>query len=197
LPLAVFFAAFLALAAAARVGRRLSATWRRMLPFLGLLFAADWILVGAGFALLVTLRLILLAGAFVLLVATTTADELQVALESLGVPHRLAFVFVTAFSSIEMMGEEWRGILEAQRARGLSFDGATRFGPRRVAYLVPLVVPAIVLATRRAWSLNEAAAMRGFGAPKRRPHRRPSLGALDYGLLGGAAALLVVVFVLP
>jgi energy-coupling factor transporter transmembrane protein EcfT len=55
------------------------------------LFLLDWVIIGLDLAVVITLRLILLAGTFTLFFATTTPDELQRALEWLGVPYRYAF----------------------------------------------------------------------------------------------------------
>lgn len=55
---------------------------------------------------------------------------------------------------------------------------------------MPLVVPLVVLVTRRVWALNEAAATRGLESPLRRPLRVPQMSERDYLLLGLAALLL-------
>jgi energy-coupling factor transport system permease protein len=172
------------------VARRL---WR-VTPFLIVLFIVDAVFLGTRFAVLITLRLILLLAAFSLLLATTTADELRAGLERLGVPRRFAFTFATAFRSVAFFEDEWRGIVEAQKARGL-FDGPLD-GPRggwraRLAAAVPLAVPAIVLATKRAWAVHEAAAARGFDHPGARAGQELRLRTLDYGLLAATTALLL------
>jgi len=62
---------------------------------------------------------------------------------------------------------------------------------QRLAAVVALVVPAIVLATQRAWSLTEAATVRGLESPH---HARPApapLARRDRGILAAAAALLL------
>ena len=68
---------------ARRDGRRRSPTrshiCARMAPLFGLLFAVDWLFIGPAFAVLITLRLALLATAFTLVVATTSADEIRLA----------------------------------------------------------------------------------------------------------------------
>jgi energy-coupling factor transporter transmembrane protein EcfT len=58
--------------------------------------------------------------------------------------------------------------------------------------LVALAVPAVVLATQRAWAITEAAYARGFDSPHRRPYRQLSLRPLDWLLLLAAAGLVVV-----
>jgi energy-coupling factor transport system permease protein len=161
------------------------------------LFVADWLIVSLDLAVIVTLRLVLLAGTFSLLVSTTTPDELRQALERLGLPYRYAFSVSLAFQSINLLDQEWRAIYEAQRARG-ALAGTT--GPwRRLLRLrdwIALTVPAIVLTTRRAWSITEAACARGFDSPHRRPYRRLAMGWLDWSLVGGIVATIALLTVL-
>ena len=155
------------------------------------LFVVDWLAVSLDLAVIVTLRLVLLAGVFTTFVCTTSPTEVRLALEHLRVPYRYAFSLSLAFQSVELLGAEWRAILEAQRARGA-------WAPRApgwrgvVAYvrgMVALTVPAIVLTARRAWSMTEAAYARGFDAPHRRPYRRLSWGRLDGFLIAATVAV--------
>jgi energy-coupling factor transporter transmembrane protein EcfT len=199
-PLAIVAAGFVLLIATAGVLPHALAQWRRSAVLLCVLFAVDWLFIGLGFAVLITVRLMLFTGAFSLLVATTTADEVRVALERLRVPRRFAFTFATAFRAITHFEDEWRGILEAQHARGLMWEVPDPPGvhtplvqrwQRRLGRAVGLVVPAIVLAAQRAWAAHEASAARGLGAPQARVARSAPMSALDVLLLGAAGALLV------
>jgi len=193
-PLAVFFACYAALVASAGVARRALAHLRRMALLFGLLFAADWLFIGPAFAVLITLRLALLATAFTLVVATTSTDEIRLAVERFGLSRRLAFAFATAHTSVQLLQSEWLGILEAQRARGLFPEGDRRRWRQRLTEMVALVVPAIVLATQRAWAAHEAAALRGLDAPLPPGGRGRRLAVLDQVLLGAAGGLLVALF---
>jgi energy-coupling factor transport system permease protein len=192
--LAAFFACYLTLVAAAQLTRHALAQLRRLSLLLVVLFALDWLFIGLPFALLITLRLAVLATAFSLFFATTTPDELRSALEWGGVPARLSFTFATAYRSLSLLEDEWRGIREAQQARGIWGEGLTsslwRRWRQRLTGATALIVPAIVLATQRAWGLAEAASVRGLESPLRRPHRTLRLAGLDYLLLAGAALLL-------
>jgi energy-coupling factor transporter transmembrane protein EcfT len=176
------------------VAHRLS----RATAFLAALFFIDALVLGLAFAALITLRLALLLSAFTLVLATTTSDELRAALERLMVPRRFAFTFATAFCSVAFFEDELRGILEAQRARGMFADplhARPKSWRARLEALVPLAVPAIVLATKRAWAIHEAAAARGFDHPDARCGQDLKFRALDYGLLGAPAALMVALLV--
>jgi len=178
--------------------------WARLLPeaarqvwrlkwVLVILFVVDWLVVDLDLAVAVSLRLILLASAFALFFATTTPGEMRLALEWLRVPYRYAFSVSLAFQSVGLIDDEWRSIREAQQARGA---WAPASGWRellgRVRDLVALAVPAVVLTTKRAWAMTEAAYARGFDSPRRRPYRSLVMGWLDWALLAGAAIVILL-----
>ena len=181
--------------------------WARLLPeaarqiyrlkwVLALLFAVDWLLVGLELAVAVSLRLILLAGAFALFFSTTTPGELRLAMEWLRVPYRYAFSLSLALQSVGLLDEEWRTILEAQQARGAWTPGiGWRNLAKRMRDLVALSVPAIVLTIKRAWAMTEAAYARGFDSPRRRPYRRLVMGQLDWALLAGTAVAVTLLLI--
>jgi energy-coupling factor transporter transmembrane protein EcfT len=52
--------------------------------------------------------------------------------------------------------------------------------------MVSLSVPAVVLTTKRAWAMTEAAYARGFESPHRRPYYQLAMHRLDWLLLAGA-----------
>lgn len=182
--------------------------WARLLPaaarqvwrlkwLLLALFVVDWLVVSLDLAAVVTLRVVLLTGILALVVSTTTPDELRLALERLHVPYRYAFSISLAFQSVNLLSQEWRAIYEAQRSRG-ALAGPAHAWQRvfRLRNWLALTVPAIVLTTRRAWSITEAACARGFDSPHRRPYRRLAMGWLDWLLVGGTAATLTLLIVL-
>jgi energy-coupling factor transport system permease protein len=176
--------------------------WARLLPqaarqvwrlkwVLVLLFLLDWLLVGPELAVVVTLRLILLTGSFALFFSTTTPGELCLALEWMRLPYRYAFSVSLAFQSVGLLDEEWRTIHEAQRARGAWHPAqGWRSVIARLGDLVALAVPAVVLTTRRAWAMTEAAYARGFDSPHRQPLRKLAMRWSDWFLLLTAAAVI-------
>ena len=180
--------------------------WARLLPeaarqvwrlkwVLIVLFILDWLLVDLNLAIVVSLRLILLAGVFTLFFATTTASELGLALESLRVPYRYAFSLSLAFQSIGLLEEEWGNIREAQRARGVfSVESGIRKLLKSVRDLIALTVPAVVTTTKRAWSMTEAAYARGFDSPHRKPYRQLRFCWYDWILLAVTAAMTALMF---
>jgi len=191
--LVVFMALYVALLLWAKLLPEAARQVWRLKWVLIVLFAVDWILVGLDLAAIITLRLILLAGAFTLFFATTTPGELRLALEWARIPDRYAFSLSAAFQSVGVLDDEWRAIREAQRARGA---WAPQTGWRellaRLGDLVSLSVPAVVMTTKRAWAMTEAAYARGFDSPHRRPYRELAMGWLDWVLLAGMASVVAI-----
>lgn len=164
------------------------------------LFVIDWLVVDLNLAIVITLRIILLANAFVFLVYTTTPGELRLVLEWLHLPVRYAFSLSLAFQSLNMLANEWRAIREAQQARGAwqplpRTDWRTL--PTYVRELVALTVPAIVLTTKRAWMMTEAAHARGFDAPHRRSYYQLVMRWRDWLLLVVVTAVFALLLFWP
>jgi energy-coupling factor transport system permease protein len=151
------------------------------------LFVIDWIFVSLHLAVSVTLRIGLLASTFSLFFSTTTPGELRLALEWMKIPYRYAFSLSLAFQSLSLMNQEWRTIWESQQSRG-AWKPPTGWRGLVGSFrdLISLSVPAIVMTTRRAWAMTEAAYGRGFDSPKRQPYRALSMAVIDYALLIGA-----------
>jgi len=181
--------------------------WARLLPeairqvwrlrwVIVLLWGFDVLFVDLALANSVALRLLLLTGVLTLITGTTTPVELRLALERLCVPYRYAFSLSLAFQSVSLLEEEWRAIREAQQARGAwSPEGLTlRHLGSRLSGMVALIAPAVVLSTRRAWAMTEAASARGLDAPGRRPYHRLAMRAMDWLLLGAIAAILLTLW---
>ncbi len=191
--LVIFMAIYVALLLAARLLPAAARQVWRLKWVLLVLFVVDWLFVSLDLAVIIVLRLILLAGAFALFFSTTTPAELRLALEWLRVPYRYAFSLALAFQSLGLLDDEWRAILEAQRARGAWTAFSTKSNWRqlldRVRDMVALAVPAIVLTTKRAWAMTESAYARGFDSPHRRPYRRLAMNWLDWLLLAGTATI--------
>jgi len=192
--LAIFSLAFAALIGFARIAPYAWAQIRRIRWLLVILFALDWFLVSPRAAIEVTLRLALLVSAFQLLTATTHPEELRRALERLGLPEPIALSLAVAQRTLADLALEFRRIVDAQRARGIDFVSGPRHGRLRRwwSQSIAVAVPAVVMATKRAWSAHEAAAVRGFGAPRRRGAPSSALPGRDRALLMGSIALFVV-----
>jgi len=160
-----------------------------------ILFAFEWWLISLDHAALICARLVLLTGVFALFFSTTTTRELGLALEKLRVPYRYAFSLSLAFQSLGLLDDEWRAIREAQSSRGAVPDiSSFRRFVSRVGNLVSLTVPAIVLTTKRAWAITEAAYARGFDSPHRTSYRTLTFSRLDALLMVGTVVLIALMY---
>lgn len=160
-----------------------------------LLFAFDWWLISLPHAVTICARLILLTGVFALFFSTTTTRELGLALEKLHVPYRYAFSLGLAFQSLGLIDDEWRAIREAQSSRGAMPElSSFRKLLAQLGDLISLTVPAIVLTTKRAWSVTEAAYARGFDSPHRRSYHSLRLSWRDFVLMAGITLVITILY---
>lgn len=198
--LLLFFVLYGALFAWARLAPiALRQLWR-LKWWLLILFVVDWVVVDVTLAVQVTLRVMLLASAFIFMVYTTTPGELRLVLAWLRLPHRYAFSLSLAFQSVTLFTQEWQLIQEAQQARGawqpIAWRGWRELVPQ-VRQLVVLVVPAIVLTTKRAWTMTEAAHARGFDSPHRQPFHQLMMQRRDWQFLGMLGLVTAVLLLIP
>jgi len=194
--LAVFCLIYILLLSWARLLRSAAAQIWRMRWILIILFAVDWWLVGLDLAGIITLRLVLLAGVFALLFATTSITEFRLALERLRLPYRYAFSLGLAFQSLSLLDDEWRAIREAQKVRGVSLEmRGWRALLKQVRNLVALTVPAVVLTTRRAWAITESAYARGFDSPRRQPYHVLVLRFQDWAMMFFSALVAAILLI--
>ena len=160
-----------------------------------LLFAFDWWLISLSHAATICARLILLTGVFALFFSTTTTRELGLALEKLRVPYRYAFSLGLAFQSLGLLDDEWRAIREAQSSRGAMPElSSFRKLLAQLGDLISLTVPAIVLTTKRAWAITEAAYSRGFDSPHRSSYHSLELSWRDFVLMAGIMIVIILLY---
>ena len=114
-------------------------------------------------AVLIALRIVLLiAGTSALLTYTTTPLALTDGLESLMSPlkvikvpvHDFAMMMTIALRFIPTLTEETQKIMNAQKARGADFTSGSLV--QRARALVPILIPLLVSAFRRAEELADA-----------------------------------------
>ena len=180
--------------------------WARLLPsaaqqlwrlkwLLFLLFAFDWWLISLPHAITICARLILLTGVFALFFSTTTTRELGLGLEKLRVPYRYAFSLGLAFQSLGLLDGEWRAIREAQSSRGAMPElSSFRKLLAQLGDLISLTVPAIVLTTKRAWAITEAAYARGFDSPHRSSYHSLAFSWFDFVLMAGTTLVIMLLY---
>ena len=112
----------------------------------------------------------------------------------IGIPaHELAMMMSIALRFLPIMIEEARKIMDAQTARGADFAEGNLL--RRGRALVPLLVPLLFSAWKRADELSVAMEARCYhGGEGRTEWRTYRLTKIDYGVLSGVLALTVLIF---
>lgn len=120
---------------------------------------------GLVFAFVTATRLLVIAGAGLLVVYSTPPSDLALAMVQSGAPTSLAFVTVSAIQLVPEMQSRAAAILTAQQARGLETQG--NLGVRVRAFL-PLVAPLIYGALEGVQERALALDARAFRAPNQR-----------------------------
>ncbi len=124
---------------------------------------------GLVFALGTSGRILLLAGAGLLLLFSTHPADLMLALEQRGLPRALSYIVVTAIQLVPQMQAQAADIQAAQRSRGMETEGSLLTRLRALLPLLsPLVARALVQADERAIALEA----RAFSAPRAKTSKR-------------------------
>jgi energy-coupling factor transport system permease protein len=145
----------------------------------------------AGFALGLStaVRLATFLAAGLVFLTTTRVEEVAYALGRVGVPYKVGFTLMLSFRLVPVFFDAALSVVQAQRCRGLPFD---RGGPvTRLRRFVPVIVPVLIGALRRADRMAMALELRGFnsGRPRTtylraRPHPRDAVaGVVAAGVL--------------
>jgi energy-coupling factor transport system permease protein len=129
------------------------------LPYFG---AMKW--EGLYFGVLLSLRISATFFASIILVLTTTPEDMVSAIARLGIPYQYASFFGMSLQMIPIMQEEASIIVQAQRARALREDNLWE----KIQALVPLFVPLAVGSMQRAETTAMVLEARAFGAPVKR-----------------------------
>lgn len=158
---------------------------------------------GVIFAVFLTLRIFLLVMASSVLTLTTTPVTLCDGLESLLYPltlikipvHVFALIMSIALRSIPTLIDETNRIISAQKARGADFETRNIF--KKVKAIIPVLIPLLLSAFRRAEELGDAMEVRCYGCgEKRTKYKKLKLGWRDLiaALCGGALIAGVILF---
>ena len=126
------------------------------------------------YTLFLLLRLFLLVMASAVLTLTTTPVRLTDGIESLLTPlkwikfpvHELALIMSIALRFIPTLIDETNRIIAAQKARGADFEGGNII--KRIKAVVPILIPLLISAFRRAEELGDAMDARCYSGSKNR-----------------------------
>jgi energy-coupling factor transport system permease protein len=129
---------------------------------------------GVLYAIFLMFRLFLLVMGSAILTLTTTPVNLTDGLESLLKPlnlvkfpvHALALIMSIALRFIPTLIDETNRIIAAQKARGADFETGNII--KRVKAIIPILIPLLISAFRRAEELGDAMDARCYSASKNR-----------------------------
>lgn len=129
---------------------------------------------GIIFTVFFVLRLFFLVMASSVLTLTTTPVALTDGIESLLKPltyikfpvHELALIMSIALRFIPTLIDETNRIIAAQKARGADFESGNIF--KRIRAIIPILIPLLISAFRRADELGEAMDARCYSGSKTR-----------------------------
>ena len=157
------------------------------------LVALPWGYIGTGSvlaAVLIIVRLVACAMPLFLVFYVTKMNDMANSLvKVLHVPYKYAFTFMSTVHFIPVFMNDMAGIMEAQTARGVEFDGGL---VKKIRLMVPLCVPLLVSSVRKTNSAAIAAEVRGFNLRTRESgYKEYPFSAID----GAAVAVAVVVLV--
>lgn len=148
-------------------------------------------------------RLFLLVLSSSLLTLTTTPVALTDGIESLltplkwiGLPvHELALIMSIALRFIPILTDETSRIMNAQKARGADFENGKLTD--RVKAVIPVLIPLLISAFRRAEELGDAMDARCYSGSKvRTKYKKLTFAPRDIFVLFFIAVLLVAVILL-
>ncbi|MBQ8885418.1 MAG: energy-coupling factor transporter transmembrane protein EcfT [Clostridia bacterium] len=155
---------------------------------------------GIYYTVFLAARLILLVMGSSLLTLTTTPVSLTDGIESLLYPlklvrfpvHELALIMSIALRFIPILSDETARIMNAQRARGADFETGGII--KRVKAVVPVLIPLLISAFRRADELGDAMDARCYSGSKvRTKYKKLRFGWRDaFACLFGVALLTAV-----
>ncbi len=129
---------------------------------------------GIIFTVFLMFRLFFLVMASSILTLTTTPVALTDGIESLLKPltfikfpvHELALIMSIALRFIPTLIDETNRIISAQKARGADFESGNIF--KRIKAMVPILIPLLISAFRRAEELGDAMDARCYSGSKNR-----------------------------
>ena len=149
------------------------------------------------FTVFLLLRLFLLVMASAVLTLTTTPVRLTDGIESLLTPlkwikfpvHELALIMSIALRFIPTLIDETNRIIAAQKARGADFESGNIF--KRIKAVVPILIPLLISAFRRAEELGDAMDARCYsGSKNRTKYKQLTFGWRD--LVGALVAAVLI-----
>ncbi len=158
-----------------RLGRAWLNSFKLILSMVVIVFAISIISFDLLTALRASLRLLTIVSIFFVFFQTTLPEDLGNALIKVGLPYEFAFILSASLRFVPVISRKIKDIMDAQRARGLSFHGLKNYS----ALLAPLLIQSFKISD----DLAEAMESRGFGCKGRTFLKEYRLRGLDYLLI--------------
>jgi energy-coupling factor transport system permease protein len=114
----------------------------------------------------------------------------------LRVPYKFAYGLDLTFRFVPSLAADMQTTMDAQRIRGYEWDRSPGGPIGRMRRLGPLLVPVTINAIVGAEDTIDAMDLRGFGTGRRTWLRELAYGRVDWAVLTGFLALLVVITIL-
>src|SRR5262245_50541705 len=145
---------------------------------------------GFVYGLSTAIRLDTFLAAGILFLTVTRVEEVAYALGRLGVPYPVGFTLTLAFRLVPVFFDAALAVVQAQRCRGLPIGRGGLIA--RLRRFVPVIVPVLIGALRRADRMAMALELRGFNSGRpRTTYLRARAHAGD--AVAGAAVLVTTV----
>ncbi|MDD6786060.1 MAG: energy-coupling factor transporter transmembrane component T [Eggerthellales bacterium] len=147
-------------------------------------------------AIRIVLRLVACAvPLFLTFYVTKLTDMANAMVKILHLPYKYAFTFTSTVHFIPVFMNDMSGIMEAQMARGVEFDGGLA---KRISLMIPLCVPLLVSSVRKTNSAAIAAEVRGFNLRSRTSgYKEYPFGATDFIAFAVGVLLVIVGIFVP
>lgn len=126
---------------------------------------------------------------------TTHPSRFASSLNKIGLPYKIAYAINIAFRYIPDIQEEFKTIVNAQQARGLSFKKGEASLGQRIKNVASVGLPLVISSLHRIEVVTNAMELRSFGKYKKRTwYSSTSLKKSDYGTLVFCILFLVICF---
>ena len=107
-------------------------------------------------------RIIPLTSTMFLLFSTLNMTDFGVALQKIGIPYGITYMFVSSFQMIPLLNRERKQIENAQRARGLKAEGSVWI---KIKACIPLLMPVVANTISGVQTRAISLLTRGFKYP--------------------------------
>ena len=123
---------------------------------------------GFSFGIAMSLRISIMISAFSIFFLTVDPNEFALSLISMKISFEIAFSFSLAFRFVPTIALEAQNIMDAQQSRG--YEMQKKGIINQIKNLLPILVPLIISAIKRAFNVAEALESRAFGAKRKRSY---------------------------